>query len=293
MDILITLIGAGALGKALSYSLTQVTGYDVRLHARSGFIQEPFDVLDHGVSKTVQVKGDASGDSPIYIFTTKAYDLSSALEEWLPRIPTTARIVLLSNGYIEPLLFPLRKKFPNHRLTKGVVTRGARFLPTGQLQLSDQGHISWGDEQGARDFETQIFAQRAELKWDAGSCEARKDKWYCNTVLNTLCGAYRLVKNGLALEHPEFEALSKEVFALSGELWPERSTSFTRERLHTLAKNLINATSGNENSMAVDVRLGRRTEIDVLSGVAKTCANYELKFPLLMKMHKQIESSKI
>ncbi len=293
MNISVTIIGAGALGKALAYSLSQMKACDVRLYSRTGFVHEPFEIIDHGLPKSVQLKDGGHSETHVYFFTPKAYDLSHALEEWLPRIKSSARVVLLSNGYIEPLLLPLRKRYPQQELTKGVVTRGARFLPTGHLQLSDQGQISWGDDQGAKDFETQIFAERAELKWDEHSCETRKDKWYCNTVLNTLCGAYRLASNGLALEHPEFEPLSKEVFALNAELWPERSTSITRDRLHTLAQTLIQATSGNENSMAVDVRLGRRTEVDVLSGIAKTCANYELKFPLLMKMHKQIESSKL
>jgi ketopantoate reductase len=293
MKIRAAIIGSGALGRALAYSLDQVHDCHVQLYARSGPVHDPYDVIDKGQTITVRLRPLPRAKAHIYFFTLKAYDLLPALRHWLPNIDRSARIVLLCNGYLEPLLTSVRKAFPLHDLTKGVVTRGAKFVRTGALALTDKGRISWGDDQGLRDFEGPIFDARPDLSWEKDVCERRKDKWFCNTVLNTLCGAYRLPRNDSVLTHLQLDAMLDEVYALNAELWPERSSAASKERLYALAKELILAAGENENSMAVDVRLGRRTEVDVLSGVARTVENYELKFPLLMELHRRIEATKI
>lgn len=140
----VSIVGAGALGKALAYSLIQVEDCDVKLYGRRGLVHEPFHVIDQHHLKRVEPSTSDSMASDLYFFTVKAYDLLSALDFWLPHIPPSSPLIFLSNGYIEPLLSPIRVRFPHHSLIKGLATRGAKFLPTGDLQLSDQGQISWG-----------------------------------------------------------------------------------------------------------------------------------------------------
>lgn len=283
------IIGAGALGKGLAYGLRKAGLGPVVLHGRQGPVRESFTVLDQNVLHDVLLSDSLTIDMAQYFFTTKAYDLSSALRDWLPRISLGSRIVILCNGYIEPLLTDIRVDFPQHILSKGIVTRGAKFLATGVLELSEQGHISWGDSGTINDFERALFILRPEFRWDTEACRSRRDKWYCNTVLNTLSGAYRLPFNGAALDHPEYPILAEEVYRLGRMLWPDWSTEGERLRLKTLMSNLIQATRSNENSMAADVRLKRPTEIAVLSGIAKSIPGHEVKFPLLTKLHRTIE----
>lgn len=282
-------IGAGALGKALAYGLHQAALGRVGLYGRSGPVTRSFSIRDRQIIHEVLLPSDQNFEASQYFFATKAYALPAALRDWLPRIAPASRIVILCNGYIEPLLVGIRSDFPRHVLNKGVVTRGAKFLPTGVLELSEQGHISWGEAGPINDFEQSLFALRPEFRWDAEACRSRRDKWYCNTVLNTLCGAYRLPSNGAALKHPDYPALADEVYTLGCKLWPEWTTDGERTRLKTLMGNLIRATEANENSMAADVRLQRPTEIAVLSGIAKTLPGHEQAFPLLTKLHGTIE----
>ena len=283
------IIGAGALGKAIAYGFRQAALGQVVLYGRRGPVTEGYSVLDRKKLHTLFLPVSLANEASQYFFTTKAYDLPSALRDWMPRISSGSRIVILCNGYIEPLLTDIRVEFPHHVLRKGIVTRGAKFLTTGVLELSEQGHISWGDSGPMSDFERALFSIRPEFRWDAEACRSRRDKWYCNTVLNTLSGAHRLPFNGAALDHPDYPVLAEEVFVLGKTLWPDWSNDAERLRLKTLLNNLIQATRHNENSMAVDVRQNRSTEIDVLSGIAKGIPGYEQKFPLLTKLHRTIE----
>lgn len=287
------MIGAGALGKALAYGLQQAALGGVGLYKRSGPLTDSYPVLDQAVLHEVKLDPVEPSAAVQYFFAVKTYDLVAALKEWLPRIPSSARIVLLCNGYIEGLLTNVRSEFPKHVLHKGVVTRGAKFLPNGTLELSEEGQICWGDQGEPSAFENELFERRSEFRWEFDACRRRRDKWYCNTVLNTLSGAHRLACNGAALEHPDYQRLADEVFQLGLMLWPDWAAESERSRLKLLLDRLIHSTRNNENSMAVDVRLNRPVEIEVLSGIAKTVAAYEQSFPLLTHLHRTIETRRV
>jgi ketopantoate reductase len=106
-------------------------------------------------------------------------------------------------------------------------------------------------------------------------------------VLNTLSGANRLPSNGDAakLFAQDLERLAQEVFALSRELWPDWQPSWTV--LWTKLEQLIRSTATNENSMARDVRLGRKTEAEVLSGLVLQ-AKQPRSYPLLLDLHQRL-----
>lgn len=286
----IGIVGAGAVGKGLAHALFKTPGISVSLFARSGLYTAPFAVEENGSLFQHQGQATAPKRFDLLFFTMKSYDLESALATWL-KVPAE-KYILLGNGYLEPILQPFRSLFPEASFVKGVVTRGAKFEDE-VLKLSDGGRFSWGKEGLESALEKSLMEAAPELQWDPESCSARKDKWYCNTVLNTLSGAFRLPNNGSALGLGEIDGLATEVYELGTELWPEWKKAGEKLRLRTLLENMIRATRDNENSMAVDVRLGRPTEVAVLSGAAKILADHEKRFPLLTRLQSRIEHQKI
>lgn len=288
-DASVAIIGAGAVGQMLAYFLRSVGVPRVVCYGRQGPVALSRRVLF--LDQTTTLSSDLTAPPhQLWLFATKAYDLVPALEQWLPKISVETPLSILSNGFIEPELSGIRARFPRHELRKGVVSRGVRILADGTLALSPKGEIRWGGPNGVQDFERSLMQALASqgFVWDPEVCRARKEKWFCNTVLNTLCGAYRLERNADAEEQSEYSALCHEVHELGCEFWPEWKGQ--EENLRKKLAALIAATADNENSMAVDMRLGRKTEAAFLSGHVLRFGEAARRFPYLSHLHAQLLS---
>jgi ketopantoate reductase len=101
-----------------------------------------------------------------------------------------------------------------------------------------------------------------------------------------LAGAYRLSRNADALLQSDFDPLCHEVYLLGLGFWPDWAGQ--EEFLKAKLKGLIAMTSENENSMAVDVRLGRKTESEFLSGYVMMEENAQIRFPRLYALHQKL-----
>lgn len=285
----VAIVGAGAVGQMLAFFLRAAGVTHVVCYGRKGPVLINGRVLFQDQSSTLITDLPAQPHQ-LWLFATKAYDLVPALEQWLPKIPSDTPLTLLSNGFIEPELSGIRAQYPQHELRKGVVSRGARFLADGTLALGPKGEIRWGGARPVQAFERSLMQELASkgFVWDPDVCKARKEKWFCNTVLNTLCGAYGLKRNADAEDQKEYSEMCHEVYELGCEFWPEwkGQDEILRKKLATL----IAATADNENSMAVDMRLGRKTEAAFLSGHVLRFENAATRFPHLFHLHAQLLS---
>ena len=282
----VAIVGGGAVGRMLAYFLQAIDLTPI-VYGRRGVERIDQKILLRGVTRSLVTTGEES-EPELWLFATKAYDLSSALDQWLPHISPDISAVLLCNGFLEPSLRGIRQRFAQHTLLKGIVARGARTSADGTIVVSDSGHIIWGGSQTPTPIEQKLFgALRSEgFHWDGDVCRLRKEKWFCNAVLNTLSGAYQLSRNGDAPLLPEYKELCHEVFRLGLHYWPEWQGQ--NANLEMLLHELISKTSDNENSMAVDVRLGRRTEADFLAGLVSHFPDARTRFPLLSRLHARI-----
>lgn len=284
---LITIVGPGAVGQMLAFFLRSVAPLDVR--GRHGRTEIQASVLFKGRKESIRI-AKGKGSAKLWIFATKAYDLEAALLATLPEMEAGAVIVLLANGYIESIIAPLRGRYPHLIWRKGLVLRGCRFLDEGSLALSDAGDVIWGDSGEPTPLEKEIFQKLSgdHFRWDSDACTRRREKWIFNTVLNTLSGAYGLARNGLALDHPDFLPLGREVFALAHELWPD--WTFRDDDMLRELRRVIDLTKENENSMARDRRLGRPVEADFLSGYVLSVPNGQRDYPRLWSLHHQLSA---
>jgi len=286
----IGILGPGAVGHMLAFFLNHMEGVRVQMRGRQGpqLTAQPlvFQKIVHQLQLTTE------GPLPAFWFAClKAHALSEGLRTLMQEAKAGTQIIVLSNGYIEPILLPLRRDYPAVTLRKGLVTRGVKSLAEGGYEIGPKGQVIWGDERQPTSLEEKILEQLAlhGFQWNTQCCRLRREKWYYNTCLNTLCGVRRYARNGLAVAdgRDELEALSHEVLTLARELWPDWQP-VPRDLWQNLLRLIAN-TADNENSMAADVRLGRPTEASVLSGMVHQ--SHEPKaYPLLLAFDARLQS---
>jgi ketopantoate reductase len=284
------ILGPGAVGHMLAFFLNQVEGLRVQMRGRHGLLAAAHTVIFQDNPHHLRLSHE---DPPprLWFACLKAHALTEGLRSLMQASAAGTQIIILSNGYIEPILMPLRREHPNIILRKGLVTRGIKAGPDGSYVIGPKGQVIWGDERTPSPLEDRIIRELSGqgFQWNVQSCRLRREKWYYNTCLNTLCGVRRYARNGMAAEEgrDELEALSHEVLGLSRELWPDWQPA-ARELWQNLLRLIAN-TAENENSMAADVRLGRPTEAAVLSGLVHEAHDPEV-YPLLLAFDQKLQA---
>lgn len=230
-------------------------------------------------------------DLPVVFFCVKAFDLAEALRQqaplWAPEIP----FVTLCNGFIAGEIESVLDILKDRPLRWGMTTMGAAFQAHGELKVYGEGATtSWGPYQSANAMpldkarypaasaaEEMVLAANKGWEWHPDITPVIRRKWIFNTVLNTMCGALRLSSNGKLINHRTLaDAVLEEAYELAKLLWPNRVKDL--EKLDFLREQfwiLVQKTFDNENSMARDVRLGRRTETSYLAGLAMNHRGFE------------------
>ncbi len=285
------IFGTGAVGHLLAFLTFQQAKLAVVMWGRDGLAKEAKDFIYHEHRYQIELSEPQQVDIKLYFVAVKSYALASCLQQYLPTIPRGSRVIILGNGYLEEELKTIRQSLADYHLVKGMVTWGIRWDQSGAYRLSGQGEIYWGHQQERQAVEDLLFDKLSTfgLRWSEQICTLRKVKWFFNTTLNSLCGYYHLAKNAdaLSFHEQELSQLATEVYVLAGELWPGELPSFA-ELWRQLVK-LIEKTAENENSMAADRRLHRKTEHAHLSGLVYFAKDPE-NYPLLTKIHAALNS---
>lgn len=230
------------------------------------------------------------------LFTVKAFDLEAAITSEANAWPLHLPFITLCNGYIWPIIERLKPILGSRPVRVGMTTIGSTLKENDSVEIYAKDTTTswgrWGPQQ------EKIPPSAAELKllglfpngtWHDDIRPLIRQKWILNVVINSLGAAHRLQRNGLLANHrQEAEELLDEATSLAELLWPD--VPWPKNQKQDLSKKLwqvVDATSGNENSMARDVRLTRHTESDFLAGVA---LNYD-GFAKLKTIHKKITLS--
>lgn len=227
-------------------------------------------------------------DLPVVFFCVKAFQLADALKEqaslWSDDVP----FITLSNGFIADEIESCRSALGARHIRWGMTTMGAAFKDNGALHVFSEGaSTSWGPFQSPKNAipvtetitsaESTLLSSQPSWTWQDDVTPTVRRKWIFNTVLNTMCGALRLSSNGKLVNHRTLaDAVLDEACELAKELWPHRANDLESvESLRAHFWQLVHKTSENENSMARDARLGRRTESAYLAGMAVGRRGYD------------------
>lgn len=287
----VTVIGPGAIGLFVALRLLRL-GAQVSLVGRAGpqAVRESF-LTDEGpldLNIPACTEQDVARAGLVFV-AVKALDLASALS-WTRGLRPGTPVVVTVNGAIHPIIVQEKQHSPHLLWHLGSCTFGVSRAPSGRFEQRSSrgviniGPLTVGEEPAAVEMElvakdSQVFA------WQPHMLALSRRKWLYNTVINTLCAVSRLPCNGdLLRDRPALEGVFNEAYELGIELWG--AWTFDREELRRGLTDLIAETRTNENSMARDVRLGRKTESAYLAGLATKPE----KYPLLMAYHARIEA---
>ena len=230
------------------------------------------------------------------LFTVKAFDLEAAIKDEASAWPAELPFITLCNGYIWPIIERLKPILGSRPIRVGMTTIGSTLTENGSVEIYANNTTTswglWGSQQEKIDpspAELQLLGLFPNGTWHDDIRPLIRQKWILNVVINSLGAAHRLQRNGLLASHrQETEELLDEAVSLAELLWPD--VPWPENQKQDLSKKLwhvVDATSGNENSMARDVRLSRLTESEYLAGVA---LNYD-GFAKLKTIHKKITHS--
>lgn len=285
----VLIVGPGALGAMLGAKLARL-GIDTRYLGRQGLVAARFAVEDGGdVCDVVALAPDRSWLAAVDLVfvAVKAFDLAEALDQALDLTPARAVVLPVTNGEVEGLVRAASARHPERVLRRGFCTIGVTASKAGRFAVrSVGGDISFGPLSRGEVMttaEAALTAPPSVFVWHANIEKLQRRKWIYNVVINSMTAASGLKRNGdLLHDLPSVTAVFHEACDLATALWG----ALPQERAELFAGmiQLIERTGDNENSMARDVRLGRRTESGYLAGIATDARRY----PRLCALHAKI-----
>ena len=270
------ILGAGAIGCLWADFLTR-TGQDVSLilrnHSSLAHWAEngPLEVCAgqnrHSVHCRLETP-DAEVPIGYLLVATKAYDTLTAIEAIQPRLAPEAEIVLLQNGMgqHEKVLQRLQQQRPKLRLWAATTTAGAWQENRQRLHCVSQGDTHIGpltDHTPALpsgwdqlDIPLHACADIAPLLWR---------KLAINCAINPLTVRFNC-RNGALLETAERIEMMQRVCREVEQVATAAGITLFPEPLEERAAAVAQSTGNNLSSMLQDIRNGRRSEIEQITG---------------------------
>ncbi len=266
------ILGAGAIG-CLWASFLARAGQEVSLilRNRTSLDQWPdnnlLEVTEAG--RTHQIRclletPDAEAPVRHLLVATKAYDTLSAVEAIQSRLQADAEIVLLQNGMGQHQ--QLLERLRHIRLWAATTTAGAWMESRHQLHCVSRGDTHIGP----------LTASAAPLPsdWDRldiplhACTDIRPYLWRklaINCAINPLTALFDC-RNGALLEAPERVELMRNLCREVERVAAAAGIELFPEALEARAAAVARATGDNFSSMLQDIRHGRRSEIEQITG---------------------------
>ncbi len=221
------------------------------------------DLAPH--SKAVsEFRGQING---LLVVTTKAYQVHCALQQLKPKVSKDCTLLLLHNGMgTEQATLRL---FPNNSVVRMLTNRGAHkkdlhnVIETG-LGDSYCGWLREAQGQKKLAIETLVTRIWQDCHWQQDIYHALYKKLAINAMINPLTALHN-INNGELLR-PAYDKELKLLAAELGELFTALNVNLNAEDVLALTRQVAAATANNSSSMREDIRLGRTTEIDYITG---------------------------
>lgn len=260
----VAIVGPGALGCLFAARLA-------RSGARVHLVDHRPDRADRLSKNGIVVESDAETWSAnpavsihipvgmdLVIVLTKAYATMSL------RFPPETPVLTLQNGLgnVEALCSMLGSA----RVLAGSTAEAATLLGEGRTRHVAPGNTAFGawtscdttaavSLLGGAGFDVTVTEAPGQLIWE---------KVAINAAINPLTAILN-VPNGALLELPEIRALMRDLVVEAAKVASTEGYRFEKS-LVEVTEEVCQATSANISSMLQDIRNGKRTEIDAISG---------------------------
>ena len=276
----IVVFGAGSLGSLLGALLD--SAHDVVLVGRDPHVSA---VRERGLRVTGVDSFEASPaattdgtglDADLAIVTVKAYDTAAAAHDLATGDVGAA--VSLQNGLGNEETLAAGLVCP---IVAGTTTHGAMLSEPGVVEWTGRGEVTvgnWGRD-SAGDHTPQVDAtddpaSRVAAAFRAASIDAASDpgirhrlwtKLAVNAAINPITALAR-IRNGRVFEGPTAEYAERAAAEVARVARAE-GVGLDADAVAAEARAVARRTADNRSSMLQDLAAGRRTEIDVISGV--------------------------
>jgi 2-dehydropantoate 2-reductase len=261
----------------------QRTGATVTLVPRDGSAGSLTITLEQqGVTRQLSFDTSPAADtSPVthLLVTTKAYDVVEAVSSLSHRLDTNSQVLLLANGmgFAEQLSDRFAWLLPYC----GTTTEGAYRPSPGHVRHAGRGRTRIGrsGQAEAPDWLENWRQASGDCRWETRIELALWEKLAINCAINPLTALHDC-RNGELYSRPE---LRRELDALCEEIARVSEAAghpSVAADLHARAGEVIRDTANNHSSMLQDLRAGRRTEIDYITGhLLQTAASLGVDTP--------------
>ena len=269
MDIAV--FGAGSLGSLIGGLLTgphHVTLVSREAHANA-MAANGLTItgnIDRHVFPAVATDWGAVGETDLAIVTVKSYDTESAARHLAARPPSTVLTVQNGLGTVATLQSILP---PSVTVLAGTCTYGAKLAAPGVVTCTGVGSIVIGDPAGGRHLVADQVADALgdtplQLRAVDDLPTRRWEKLAVNAAINPVTALAR-VPNGAILAEPLWSVANCAALE-TAHVARHHGVELSAETISDVLADVVRTTADNESSMARDVRRGRRTEVDAITG---------------------------
>ena len=278
----IAIIGAGALGSLVGGLLARA-GHDVWLYNPSN-VEHVRAIRSRGlfletlqgetwkipVSVTDRVEEIPAPPDLVGIFV-KAYRTEEALRRAAPLIAEGTWLLSLQNGIgFEELL----ERYAPGRVLRGTTAQGATLVEPGRVRWAGRGPTRiglWGSRtpkeppQRAQEIVRALAEAGLEASYEPRIERALWEKLLINAAINPLTALFE-VPNGALVEDPALRGILHDLVREALPIVRHHVGNLSQEEAVNHVEDVCRATARNLSSMLQDVRKGRPTEIEFITG---------------------------
>lgn len=262
-------LGAGAIGSLFACKL-ELAGIEACLIGRNKSEEQSITLISAEQEQQVAIPRCTLADLPDQtvdklLITTKAPQAVTAWMQARPCLADNAAVVLMHNGM--GIAEQIRARDPAVALYMGTTTEAAHFGAKGELV-----HVGLGDtyvggmgQAQAPEWFWDLANSGERFGWEADIEASLWRKLMINCAINPLTAVHGC-RNGELVTNPHYRAEVKALGEELAEITIARGYPEFAPELTDFAFAVARSSSNNRSSMMLDVRSGRTSEIEYITG---------------------------
>ncbi|MGC8737755.1 MAG: ketopantoate reductase family protein [Candidatus Hydrogenedens sp.] len=260
----VSVVGPGALGCLFAGKLAKA-GFRVHLidyqqERINRLLKNGIEIIENDQSEKyyVHVTGHIPTTQNLIIVLVKSYSTGNLT------LPPDTPVLTLQNGLgnVETLC----KKTGVENILAGITTEACTLIEEGKVRHTASGLTTFGSWTTASVKEPMEILERAGFRVEITGSPSQViwEKTAINAGINPLTAILNL-PNGMLLKIREARELLRELVIEASKVAGTEGYRFSRS-LVEVAEEVCEQTANNISSMLQDIRAGKRTEIDAISG---------------------------
>ena len=227
------------------------------------------------------------------LVTTKATEVLNALEGIKNFLRNGSDVVILSNGM--GFHEKAKQTYRSARIFAATTTEAAHISQPEIINHSATGRTIIGEISSKKSPDWLPIWLNAipESSWTQDIKTALWEKLCINCVINPLTASHEC-RNGELIENPVLKELVKDLCLEIEMVSDAAKIPHAKEPLFDIVSQVVFDTATNFSSMFQDVKAGRTTEIESITGyLVETAARFKVDVPLNNKLLEKLRDTKL